>query len=86
MSRHTYAHHWKEYSLRELIYYFCVLSPDFSCVNRTYAEEYNPGYLPIPANRFTRWLEHSVPIFRPDIYVEIELVRKDKGIVVKPHW
>ncbi len=86
LSRHTYAHHWKEYSLRELIYYFCVLSPDFTCLNAAHVEEYNRGYLPVPATRIARALEHALPILRPDAYLEAELVRKDKGIVVEPHW
>lgn len=86
LSRHTYAHHWKEYSLRELIYYFCVLSPDFMCLNPAHVEEYSPGYLPVAAAWFARSLEKAVPILRPDVYLEIELVRKDKGIVIEPHW
>ncbi len=86
LSHHTYAHHWKEYSLRELIYYFCVLSPDFDCVDRAYFEEYEPGYVSRPAGRFTRWLERTVPLLRPDIFLAVEIRQKDKGIVVEPHW
>jgi 2-polyprenyl-6-hydroxyphenyl methylase/3-demethylubiquinone-9 3-methyltransferase len=86
LSRHTYAHHWKEYSLRELIYYFCVLSPDFMCLNAAHVEEYSPGYLPVSGRRLTRALEHALPILRPDVYLEIEVTRKEKGIVIEPHW
>ena len=86
LTRRTYAHHWKEYSMRELIYYFCVLSPDFACVNRAYVEEYNPGYLPKVAGTLTRSLERFIPFLRPDTYLEIELMLKEKGIVVEPHW
>jgi 2-polyprenyl-6-hydroxyphenyl methylase/3-demethylubiquinone-9 3-methyltransferase len=86
LNHHTYAHHWKEYSLRELIYYFCVLSPDFNCLNPSHVEEYEPGYHEVPAGKFVRWLERRVPILRPDVYLEVEIARKDKGIVVEPHW
>jgi 2-polyprenyl-6-hydroxyphenyl methylase/3-demethylubiquinone-9 3-methyltransferase len=86
LNHHTYAHHWKEYSLRELIYYFCVLSPDFDCVDRTYAEEYEPGYLARPGGRLAQWLERNIPMLRPDLYLAVELKEKNKGIVVEPHW
>ena len=86
LNRHTYGHHWKEYSLRELIYYFCVLSPDFNCVASEHVEEYQPGYLGEPSGKFGNWLEHRIPILRPDIYLEVEIAHKDKGIVVEPHW
>lgn len=86
LTQHTFAHHWKEYSLRELIYYFCVLSPDFNCVYFEHVEEYQAGYFGRPANRFEQWLERMIPILRPDVYLEIEIARKDKGIVVEPHW
>lgn len=86
LSRHTYAHHWKEYSQRELIYYFCVLSPDFMCLNPAHVEEYQRGYIGPSEAKFARWLEHAIPSLRPDLYLEVELVRKEKGIVVEPHW
>jgi len=86
LRHNTYAHHWKEYSLRELIYYFCVLSPDFNCVDAAQIQEYQPGYLGKPAGKFVRWIEQSVPCTRPNLYLEVELMRKDRGIVVEPHW
>jgi 2-polyprenyl-6-hydroxyphenyl methylase/3-demethylubiquinone-9 3-methyltransferase len=86
LSKHTYAHHWKEYSLRELIYYFCVLSPDFMCLNPAHVEEYSRNYGPAPSTRYSRALERAVPVLRPDLYLEIEVTRKDKGIVMEPHW
>jgi 2-polyprenyl-6-hydroxyphenyl methylase/3-demethylubiquinone-9 3-methyltransferase len=86
LTRHTLAHHWKEYALRELIYYFSMLSPDFDCVHSEYIEEYHPSYLGKPARAWVRWLERAIPIFRPDVHLEIEIARKDKGIVVEPHW
>jgi len=86
LEKKTYTHHWKEYSMRELIYYFCVLSPDFNCIHPAYPEEYQPNYLGRPAGKLVRAIEHWVPRLRPDLYLEVELTRKDKGIVVEPHW
>lgn len=86
LNHHTYAHHWKEYSLRELVYYFCVLSPDLNCIDAAHIEEYQPGYLGKAGGKIVRWVEHAFPILRPDLYLEIELMGKKNGIVVKPHW
>ncbi len=86
LAHKTYAHHWKEYSLRKLIEYFSLLSPDFACMHGAYVEEYSAAYPPTIAHRFARQIEHSAPILRPDIYLEVELSHKNKGIVVQPHW
>jgi 2-polyprenyl-6-hydroxyphenyl methylase/3-demethylubiquinone-9 3-methyltransferase len=86
LSQKTYAHHWKEYSMRELIYYFCVLSPDFNCVHRAYSEEYRPVSDRPFGRRFAGMVESAIPFVRPDLYLEVELARKNKGIVVEPHW
>jgi 2-polyprenyl-3-methyl-5-hydroxy-6-metoxy-1,4-benzoquinol methylase len=86
LTEHTYAHHWKEYSLRELIYYFCILSPDLACVRRAYVEEYQRNPEGGPARTVAYLAEKLMPILRPDLYLEVELTRKDKGIVVEPHW
>jgi len=86
LTSNTYAHHWKEYGLRELLYYFGILSPDFKCLHCAYAEEYHPIYRGKIAGKVVRWAERMVPILRPDLYLEVELTGKDKGIVVEPHW
>ena len=83
---HTLGHHWKEYSRRELIRYFALLSPDFTCRNFAYAEAYQPAMLQRTGGAIVRWLEHAIRPIRPDLYLEVELTRKDKGIVVEPHW
>ena len=83
---HTLGHHWKEYSRRELIRYFALLSRDFTCRNFAYAEAYQPAMLQRTGGAIVRWLEHAIRPIRPDLYLEIELTRKDKGIVVEPHW
>ena len=80
------ALHWKEYSRRELIAYFGSLSPDFAAKHAAHVEEYHPGYLGRSAGTILPLLERLIPPWRPDLYLEIELVRKDKGIVVEPHW
>jgi len=86
LTLHTLGHHWKEYSRRELIRYFALLSPDFTCRNFAYAEAYQPAMLQRTGGAIVRWLEHAIRPIRPDLYLEIELTRKDKGIVVEPHW
>lgn len=82
----THGHHWKEYSLRELIYYFCVLSPDFNCVKARHVAEYRDGYLGVPSTVLTGWLERKFGIFRPNIHLEIELKSKNHGIQIVPSW
>ena len=82
----THANHWKEYSLRELVYYFCVLSPDFDCTRQEHLQEYYDGYLPVKATWLSRGIEATIPILRPEVYLEVELRQKSKGIVVEPHW
>lgn len=82
----TFGHHWKEYSRRELLRYFELLSPDFSSCNFAYTEEYMPALWRRPAGGLAAAIEHALPFLRPDLYLEIELSRKEKGIVVEPHW
>jgi len=82
----TLGHHWKEYSRRELLAYFRMLSPDFRCINFSYTQEYLPAVLNRPGGRFALCLEHAISPLRPDLYLEVELARKEKGIVVEPHW
>lgn len=86
LSTMTHGHHWKEYALRELIYYFCLLSDDFNCVKALHVEEYAPGYLATPANGLTRVLERHVPILRPNLHLEIEVARKRSGVTLTPSW
>lgn len=82
----TFGHHWKEYSRRELLRYFALLSPDFSCGRFAYTEEYSQALSRRRSGPVIAAIEHAVPILRPDLYLEVELARKDKGIVVEPHW
>ncbi|ODU36093.1 MAG: hypothetical protein ABS97_01805 [Lysobacteraceae bacterium SCN 69-320] len=82
----TYANHWKEYSLREVIHYFCLLSGDFITRKALHQPEYADGYLQRRAGRLLRWLERRIPLLRPDLYVEIELSHKQAGINIEPAW
>ena len=86
LSLRTHGHHWKEYSRRELIRYFALLSPDFSCGRFAYMEK--RGTQP-PLRRgmaIVRAIERMLPPLRPDMYLEVVLSRKDRGIVMQPHW
>lgn len=86
LSLHTLGHHWKEYSRRELLAYFTMLSPDFTCRNVAYVEACKPTVPRRAGTALALWLERVAPPMRPDIYLEVELTRKDKGILVEPHW
>lgn len=81
----TLGHHWKEYSVCELVRYFALLSPDFVVSRIAYTEEYHPRFH-ARRSSLLRWLEHAVPPLRPDLYLEIDLPQKRKGIVPDPHW
>jgi 2-polyprenyl-6-hydroxyphenyl methylase/3-demethylubiquinone-9 3-methyltransferase len=82
----TYAHHWKEYSMRELVHYFRLLSPVFHCIKACYTEESTPGQARTGRRRAAMAIERQVPILRPSLHVELELATKAHGIVVEPHW
>lgn len=74
----TYGHHWKEYSRKEICHYFCSLSPDFH-IHRALEVD----------SRFQEpdsWLARKMRFRLPQLYVEIDLLEKKHGIVVKPQW
>jgi 2-polyprenyl-6-hydroxyphenyl methylase/3-demethylubiquinone-9 3-methyltransferase len=84
LSLRTLGHHWKEYSRRELLGYFALLSPDFACRNVAHVEAYRASRR--TGTGLVLWLERMCPPLRPYLYLEVELMHKDKGIVVEPHW
>ena len=86
VSRHSNTQHWKEYSLRELIQYFTLLSPDFACHDATHVEAYPKKRQNKRGSSIVLSVEHVIPILRPDVYLEVELPRKEKGIVIEPNW
>jgi len=87
LQRHTHGHHWKEFSLRELLRYFALLSPDFVAHKAAYVEAFDE---PEAARHRQGWLARRVcrrlPLVRPNLHVEIELAGKQRGIVVTPSW
>lgn len=83
----TYAHHWKEFSLREVIMYFCLLSPDWITFKAKHVKDYYPrAQNESVRRRLTRRLENAVPILRPNLHLEIELIKKENGIAIDPTW
>jgi 2-polyprenyl-6-hydroxyphenyl methylase/3-demethylubiquinone-9 3-methyltransferase len=79
----TFGPHWKEYSLRELMRYFSLLSPDFVPHKGLYVDDYYDSYLRHP---FALRLEKRVRVLRPNLHVEIQLTEKRTGIVLDPRW
>lgn len=81
----TYGHHWHEFGRRELIRYFCMLSPDFNTVKAKTMR----NYYPVDSRRSKRLagrLFELLPGLRPNLHLEIELPEKRHGIVVEPGW
>ncbi len=77
-----YAPHWKEFSKKDMVEYFSCLSPDFRMTQFVY----NDLYAWDPENAFIRFGKKRAPkFFNPTMYVEIELLRKDAGILAVPH-
>lgn len=81
---HTYGHHWKEYSMREVVRYFTLLSPDLRCIRCEYTDDRNPEDKNEGIARES--LEKWFPFLRPGLYVEVELIEKKHGIELKPEW
>jgi 2-polyprenyl-3-methyl-5-hydroxy-6-metoxy-1,4-benzoquinol methylase len=81
----TGGHHWKEYSMRELIRYFERLSPDFIVERAMYVEdELAPGAS--AAQKLSARIRRRVPVLRSRLHVEVLLPAKRHGIAVEPHW
>lgn len=74
---HTMGHHWKEFSLRELQHYFCLLSADFNCVKSDYTSD--------AGDKTSVWQRH-MPWLRQGVHLEVEVAAKNLGIVVQPGW
>lgn len=87
LTQNTYAHHWKEFSAVELIYYFTRLSPDF----KTVKAKHFPAFDDPPPRmwriaRLAYLLKRRNPRQYANIHLEVEITRKDKGIVIQPGW
>lgn len=85
LNTHTHAHHWREFSLHEIIRYFCLLSPDFNTVKALRVKNYYPQ-AHHAGTRFMSGLLERIPVIRPNLHLEIEVSSKARGIVVEPGW
>ena len=74
---HTTGHHWKEFSRRELQYYFHLLSSDFDCVK---SDHVNDDMENIST------LQKLVRPLRQNLHLEFDLTRKSQGIVGDVNW
>lgn len=85
LSTNTYGHHWREFSLHEVIRYFCLLSPDFDTVKAKTVRNYYPA-------SDERWKKIGAQAcelirgLRPNLHLEIALSSKKNGIVIEPSW
>ena len=76
----TYAHHWREYSRRELVRYFERLSADFR-LRRVCHPDWFDG---IQRHRVVQQLERWLPRLRPNLYLEFELTGKVDPVASLP--
>lgn len=84
LGTHTYGHHWREYSRKEVLRYFQLLSPDFVPLTARLMPSYMRSK--VPWKGAAQWLLDRVPLLRPNLHVEIGLPAKERGIVATPSW
>jgi 2-polyprenyl-3-methyl-5-hydroxy-6-metoxy-1,4-benzoquinol methylase len=84
LEMHTYGHHWKVYSAKDICDYFTILSPDFK-INRLEYFNCRPVKKSLPW-KLKAQLERIFPPCRENLYVEVSLREKNHGIVAQPHW
>lgn len=87
LTQHTYSHHWKEFSVRELIYYFARLSPDFNTVKAKHFRSFEAS--PPRASLLARLayrVKRKDPVQHANIYMEVEIKSKKEGIAIRPSW
>ncbi|MFT3897709.1 MAG: methyltransferase domain-containing protein [Thermomonas sp.] len=80
----THGHHWKEYSRRELLRYFELLSPDFR--TRIALVEDDDGTPRSRRQMLVQAMAKAVPVLRSRLHVEVDLPEKRHGIAIEPHW
>lgn len=80
----TFAHHWKEYSLRELKRYFSMISNDFSVIEATHVGKYAPAST--WHDHAARCVEKMAPMLRPNLYLLLALGKKQAGVTLEPKW
>lgn len=81
----TYSHHWREFAMSELIRYFSLLSPDFRIAKAKRVRHFPQAEKQRGRGLLSGALE-SFPGLRPNLHLEVELVSKDRGIVIEPTW
>jgi 2-polyprenyl-6-hydroxyphenyl methylase/3-demethylubiquinone-9 3-methyltransferase len=87
LERHTTNPHWKEYSKNELIQYFQLLSPDFVVRKALLISGYYPEHENLDwIETFFAWLQQYVPTLRQNLHIEVELINKQRGIIISPGW
>lgn len=85
----TYGPHWKEYSLREIVAYFSMLSSDFIAAKAEYVPDprsetaANGSRL---LHELARVAEKTHRLFHWGLHVEVALVKKRVGIEITPSW
>ncbi len=65
LNKHTYSHHWREYSRREVLRYFALLSADFVPVKARLMSTYT--YSAVRWKRHVQRVLYQVPILRPGL-------------------
>jgi len=84
LGQHTYAHHWREFSRREMLRYFALLSPDFQPVKAKLMPAY--AYSSVRWKSIVQRLLDCLPLLRPNLHLEIALPVKSRGITAKASW
>jgi 2-polyprenyl-3-methyl-5-hydroxy-6-metoxy-1,4-benzoquinol methylase len=84
LQKHTYAHHWREYSRKEVLRYFQLLSPDFMPIKAKLMPTYM--HSKVAWKRTAQYLLDQLPILRPNLHIEIGLRQKKNGITAFASW
>lgn len=84
LSRKTNVPHWKEFSRKELSKYFELLSADFSIQDEQYFAWFNKNSQLNWKGNLAYDKKNIIPYFRKGLYLAIELVDKNSGILIKP--
>lgn len=82
LSRKTMSCHWKEYSRKEVIHYFAMLSKDWNTTKAICSHD----HVARPKNFVCDMLASRIRSLRPNLHLEIELTHKEAGISIEPHW
>jgi 2-polyprenyl-6-hydroxyphenyl methylase/3-demethylubiquinone-9 3-methyltransferase len=83
-SRGTYGHHWKEFTLPELKFYFNHLSSDFD--TSRFEMVYKSGEENINIDRCLEAIGSHADVRACEIYLDVKLKSKEHGIQIVPPW